>query len=118
MRSTIRLAAVVFAVSSAVSFAAEVDKKTERTWKSKCASCHGADGKGQTEQGKKMKVADMSTAGWQKDVTEERMKKAMNEGIKEQREGVKQEMESFKDTLKPEQMEALVGYMRTLGPQK
>ena len=25
---------------------AEVDKKTERTWKAKCASCHGADGKG------------------------------------------------------------------------
>jgi len=28
------------------------DPKTERLWKAKCASCHGIDGKGDTDQGK------------------------------------------------------------------
>ena len=46
----------------AVPARAEVDKKAERNWKAKCASCHGADGKGQTDQGKKLKVEDMSSA--------------------------------------------------------
>ena len=31
--------------------------------------------------------------------------------------GVKQEMEAFKDTLKPEQVDALVKFTRTLGPK-
>ena len=42
------------------------DPKTERLWKAKCASCHGADGKAQTEQGKKMAMHDITTAEWQK----------------------------------------------------
>ena len=44
---------------------AEADKKTERTWKAKCASCHGADGKGQTDLGQKMAIADYTDAAWQ-----------------------------------------------------
>ena len=32
---------------------------------SKCASCHGADGKGQTTMGKKQKVKDYTTADGQ-----------------------------------------------------
>ena len=36
--------------------AGEIDKKTEKTWKAKCASCHGVDGTGQTDQGKKLGV--------------------------------------------------------------
>ena len=42
MFSRVMLLALVFAASAR----AEVDKKTERTWKAKCASCHGAEGKG------------------------------------------------------------------------
>jgi mono/diheme cytochrome c family protein len=34
--------------------AAEIDKKTEKAWKAKCSSCHGADGSGATDQGKKL----------------------------------------------------------------
>ena len=35
----------------AVSAHAQEDKKTARNWKAKCASCHGAEGKADTEQG-------------------------------------------------------------------
>lgn len=94
--------------------AGEVDKKTERTWKAKCASCHGADGKGQTEKGKQMKVSDMSTPAYQKKVTDEDIKKAINDGVNREKDGVKQEMDAYKDSLKPEQVDALVTYIRAL----
>ncbi len=93
------------------------DKKTQRLWKSKCSSCHGKDGKGQTKKGKKQKVKDMTTAAWQKEVTDARMLKSMNEGIKRTQDGVKQKMKSYKGKLTPEQMQSLVKYMRAFGPK-
>ena len=57
---------------------AEADKKTIRTWKAKCASCHGEDGKGATEQGKKMGVRDMTSADFAKE-TDARVKRALIE---------------------------------------
>lgn len=59
---------------------AEVDKKTERTWKSKCGSCHGADGKAQTDQGKKLGIKDYSTAEFQKSQSDADLKKAIVDG--------------------------------------
>lgn len=92
---------------------AEVDKKTERTWKAKCASCHGADGKGQTDQGKKMGVADYSDAGWQKSKVDADLKKAISEGINREKDGKKQEMDPYKDKLAPEQIDGLVAYIHS-----
>ena len=56
------------------------DAKTERLWKAKCASCHGVDGKAQTEQGKKMSMHDITTAAWQKSVTDDQIKKTITGG--------------------------------------
>ena len=88
------------------------DKKIERVWKSKCSSCHGQDGKGQTEKGKKMKIADYTTAEWQKSRTDDQIKKGINDGVKTEKDGVKQEMEGFKEDIKAPEVEALVKYMR------
>ena len=95
-------------------FAQAPDKKTERLWKSKCSSCHGADGKADTKKGTEMKIRDMSTADYQAKLKDEDIKKSMLEGIDRTHDGVKQEMESFQDTLKPEQIDALVAYVRAL----
>jgi cytochrome c553 len=92
---------------------AEVDKKTLRTWKAKCSSCHGEDGKGATEQGKKMGVRDMTAADFWKDLTDTKMKDAINNGIKQTKGGVVQEMEPYKDKIKPEEIDALVVYVKT-----
>jgi len=89
---------------------AEVDKKAERNWKAKCASCHGADGKGQTDQGKKLQVEDMSKAEWQKAKTDAQIHKAIADGAKKG-DAV---MEGFKDKLDEASIKALVGYVRTL----
>jgi mono/diheme cytochrome c family protein len=87
-------------------------KKTERLWKSKCASCHGQTGKGDTEKGQQMKVNDMTTASYQAKKDDE-FKKAINDGVKQEKGGVKQEMDAFKGELTPEQVDALVAYIRT-----
>jgi len=92
----------------------ETDKKTERVWKSKCASCHGADGKAQTDQGKKLGVADYTQPAWQKARTDEQLKKGIAEGVSRVHEGKQQEMSGYKDQLSGEQIDALVAYIRTL----
>jgi mono/diheme cytochrome c family protein len=89
---------------------AEVDKKAERLWKTKCASCHGADGKGQTEQGQKAGLGDATTAAWQSSHTDAQIKTAITDGVK----GKKGEMEGFKEKLSAEQIDSLVTYLRSI----
>jgi mono/diheme cytochrome c family protein len=92
---------------------AETDKKIVRTWKAKCSSCHGEDGKGATEQGKKMGVRDMTTAAFWAGVTDAKAKDAISNGLKQTRDGKVQEMEAYKGKLKPEDIDALVAYIKT-----
>ncbi len=86
------------------------DKKTERTWKAKCASCHGVDGKGDTESGKKMKVVDMTSADWHKKTTDAKIRESIMNGTKTD----SGEMQPFKDSLSSEQIDGLVNYIHGL----
>ena len=90
---------------------AEVDKKTERLWKAKCASCHGTAGKADTEKGQEMKILDMTTAAFQAKKDDE-FRKAILDGVNTEKGGVKKEMEAFKD-LTPGQVDALIGVIRS-----
>jgi mono/diheme cytochrome c family protein len=83
------------------------EKKLVRLWNSKCATCHGEDGKGITEQGKEMGIADMTKAAYWKDVTVEGGRKAVLEGLKRTVKGKEQEMKPFADRLSPQQVDAL-----------
>ena len=112
-RMVATLALLVVSVAPLLAHA-EADKKTERVWKAKCASCHGADGKAQTDQGAKMGVADYTTAAWQKAHGDPELKQALLDGVQQERGGKKQEMSSYKD-LGEDQVDALVAYLRTLG---
>ena len=91
---------------------AEVDKKVERAWKAKCSSCHGAAGKADTDKGQQMKIVDMSSAEFQARKDDE-LRNAILNGVKKEKGGVKQEMDSFKGDLTPEQVDALIAYIRT-----
>lgn len=109
------LAGALFGTLVSAPAHAEVDKKILRTWKAKCASCHGEDGKGATEQGKKMSVRDLTAAETQKDLTDAKMKDVIANGIKQKsKDGKTQEMEPYKDKLKPEDIDGLVAYVKTL----
>jgi mono/diheme cytochrome c family protein len=114
LRRTLAAAALALPLAAATTASAAPDKKTERLWKANCASCHGAEGKADTEKGQKMKMADMTTAEWQKKHSDADMKKAITDGVSETKDGVKQEMDAFKDKLKPDQVDALVAYIRSL----
>lgn len=103
----------LFAVLSlsliALSARGEVDKKTERTWKAKCASCHGADGKAATDQGKKLGIPDYTDASFQKSKTDDQLKAAITNGVKTD----KGEMEGYKEKLSGEEIDNLVKLVRS-----
>jgi len=108
----VRLLASIAAGSvllSATALAQEVDKKAERAWKAKCASCHGQTGKGDTDKGKELKVEDMTAAKYQGKKDPD-LKKAVLEGVKADG---KEVMPAFKDEVTPEQADAIIKYTRT-----
>jgi mono/diheme cytochrome c family protein len=90
---------------------AEVDAKIVRTYKAKCASCHGADGKADTDTGKKAQLPSFASADWQKSKTDAQIKEAIEKGGKA-KDGT--EMDPYKDKLSGEQIDGLVQYIRTL----
>ena len=52
----------IFAATRSSAVSAESAGDAAATYKGKCASCHGADGGGQTSAGKAMKVKDLRSA--------------------------------------------------------
>ncbi|MBL8953934.1 MAG: c-type cytochrome [Myxococcaceae bacterium] len=78
-------------------------------WKAKCESCHGADGKAQTKQGKKHKVDDMTNEKWQANWTDDKIKKIIREGSKD-----KKEMKAFPaDKVSDSELDGLVKHIRS-----
>ncbi len=106
--------ALAFPLAARAEDPPKVDKKAERVWRANCASCHGVTGKADTEQGQKMGLPDITTADWQKDHPDERIRETLKNGIKREKNGKSQEMESFKDKLKPEQVDLVITYIRSL----
>jgi mono/diheme cytochrome c family protein len=83
--------------------------KGEATFKGKCASCHGPDGKGQTAMGKMMKLKDLGSAEVQKK-TDKELSDLISKG--------KSPMPAFGSQLKKEQIDELVAYIRELGKKE
>ncbi len=74
-------------------------------FKSKCAICHGADGKGQTPTGRSLKVSDLSSKDVQKQSDAE-LQKIIADG--------KGTMPSFKSALDQSSIDALIVFIRSL----
>ena len=75
------------------------------TFKGKCASCHGADGDGQTPIGKAVKARDLRSAEVQKQ-SDADLQKAISDG--------KGSMPAFKTKLSAAEVSSLVAYIRSL----
>jgi mono/diheme cytochrome c family protein len=73
-------------------------------YKTKCAICHGADGKGDTPAGKKMGVHDFAGADVQK-MSDAELTGAISDG--------KNKMPAYKKSLSADQIKDLVAYIRT-----
>lgn len=100
------------ALAAAAAFATSVSAAdAAANWENHCSSCHGADGKGQTKMGKKLKIEDLTDAHEQSEFTDEEAFKAIKEGIKN---------DSGKTVMKPvegltdDEIHALVAFVRGL----
>ncbi len=71
-----------------------------------CASCHGKDGRAKTFKGKLTHARDLTNAGWQADVTDERLFNSINNG--------KGKMPAFGKKYSESDINALVAYVRHL----
>lgn len=74
-------------------------------YKTKCAACHGADGKADTAMGKKMGLRDFGSPEVQK-MSDDELTAIIADG--------KDKMPSYKKNLKPDQIRELVAYIRSL----
>ncbi|HXY41535.1 MAG TPA: c-type cytochrome [Vicinamibacteria bacterium] len=76
-----------------------------------CAPCHGKDGQ-PTPVFAKQGVRNFTDATWQKETTDEQVEKTIREGKK----GTM--MASFDKQFSPQEMKALVAFIRKLGSPK
>ncbi len=74
-------------------------------YKSKCAMCHGPDGAGQTTMGKNLKLRNLGSAEVQGQ-TDAQLTKWISDG--------KGKMPAYKAKLTPAEIDALVGFIRSL----
>lgn len=98
----LKLASLILIVALApMAFAAD----GAAVYKAKCSMCHGADGKGDSAMGKKMKLRDLGSAEVQKQ-TDQQLHDWTANG--------KGKMPAYKDKLSADEIKALVAFMRTL----
>ncbi len=81
----------------------------QEVWTKACASCHGADDKSETRKGKALKAPDFTSQKWQTDTADEEIEDAITNGVP------KTKMPAFKEKLSPEEIMALVKYVRSFG---
>ncbi len=75
-------------------------------YKSRCAACHGADGKGDTGIGKSMHLRSLASAEVQKE-SDKQLTDIIADG--------KAAMPAYKDKLSGSQIKELVSFIRELG---
>ena len=76
------------------------------TYNSKCAKCHGRDGRSKTTRGRLTHSRDLTSSEWQNDVSDERIYNSISNG--------KGKMPAFKKSLTDSQIDELVNYVRRL----
>ncbi|MGB7770055.1 MAG: cytochrome c [Verrucomicrobiia bacterium] len=107
MKKTIILATFISFAAAMTACAAD----GKALWEHHCAMCHGVDGNGQTNMGKRLGVKDYTDAKVQAALTDDAAVKAIKEGFKD-KDGktVMRPSENLSDA----DIKDLVAYMRTL----
>ena len=105
MRKTALFIAVGLAAGALVTRAADA----KENWEKQCQKCHGADGKGETAMGKKLKVKDYTDAKVQDAFKDEEAFKITKEGKKEDG---KDMMPAYAEKLSDQEIKDLVAYVR------
>lgn len=82
-------------------------------WDKHCGSCHAKDGTGETKAGKILKVRDLTDPERRSTLTREHVREVTENGIVDATTG-KSRMKPYKDTLSPEELDALTAHVRDL----
>ncbi len=88
-------------------FAGKIDYK--KIYTNECRKCHEKDGKG-TKRGKKLGVPNFTDGEWQVSVTDEQLITSITNG--------KKKMPKQGHKLSPEEIKAMVKYIRFFAPKK
>lgn len=88
---------------------AEEPPKRSATWEANCTVCHGDDGRGQTEEGKKKRARNLADPKWLASVSDARLISSLKRGY--------DKMPAFGRKLSDEQVKALVAEIRALPKQ-
>src|ERR1700682_1152135 len=108
IQSLVRVLLVSLFAVSLISFSAlssRAQSAGETLFKSKCAACHGPDGKGETSIGKTNKIRDLGSAEVQQE-SDADLTGIITTG--------KGKMPAYGKSLKPDQVKELVTYIRSL----
>jgi len=97
--------AIVVAAPVLLCARVRADDKSAATYKAKCATCHGADGKGDTPAGKSTKVRSFADS----DVV-----KASDDDLAGIIEKGKAKMPGYGKSMKPDEIKDMVAYIRSL----
>lgn len=114
MKKLIAIFAVMFGVVI-LSVRAEDAVDATSAYESKCAVCHGKDGKGATKMGEKAGVKDLTDAKVQAAFTDEKAIAAIKDGLKD---GDKIKMKPFGERMTEAEIKAVVKYVRTFSSAK
>jgi mono/diheme cytochrome c family protein len=99
---------LAFFIAAAVAILPSVSARADDSaavYKAKCASCHAADGSGDTAVGKKLKLRDLSALDVQK-LSDAELTKVIADG--------KAKMPGYAKKLTAEQIKSLVAMIRTM----
>ena len=79
-------------------------------WEKNCASCHGADGKGDTKAGKLTKVQDLTATDVKTKLTRDTVRQTIEQGVTDKATG-KTRMKGYKDKFSAEEVDALTTHV-------
>jgi mono/diheme cytochrome c family protein len=82
-------------------------------WEKNCASCHGADGKGDTKAGKLTKVKDLTAADVRAALNRDHVRQTIEQGVTDKDTG-KSRMKAYKDKFSAEEIDALTAHTLSL----
>jgi mono/diheme cytochrome c family protein len=104
-----RLITAVFSITAIFALPTGAQEAASTSFKKNCAMCHAADGSGNSAAGKALQAKDLRTADVQKQ---------SNAALIETVTNGKDKMPAFSDKLQPEEIKAVVAYVKTLGKKK
>jgi len=81
-------------------------QKGQAIFQEQCVGCHGADGKAQTDMGKMVQAADL-TSGAVQEQSDSKLENAIKSG--------KKKMPSFDGKLSDDEIGSVVAYIRQIG---